>query len=108
MNLTRKYIEQLNDIEPYCFENDREEQWFNVGLKYGLDVADSNPKSPWISVDDKLPPVEEDGLSVKVFVISTKGEMYFSRYNYDMEVWMSYESDVTFTYWMPIPELPKK
>lgn len=30
MNLTRKYIEQLNDIEPYCFENDREEQRRNV------------------------------------------------------------------------------
>lgn len=27
-NLTREYIEQLNDIEPYCFETDREEQWF--------------------------------------------------------------------------------
>ena len=30
------------------------------------------------------------------------------RYNYDMEVWMSYESDVTFTHWFPIPKLPKE
>ena len=54
-NLTREAIEQSNDIEPYCFETDREEQWFNVGLQYGLDVADSDPISPWISVEDDLP-----------------------------------------------------
>ena len=54
-NLTREAIEQLNDIEPYCFETDREEQWFNIGLQYGLDVADSDPISPWISVEDDLP-----------------------------------------------------
>ena len=44
-NLTREFIESLSDVEPYCFETDREEQWFNVGLKYGLNVADSDPKS---------------------------------------------------------------
>ena len=54
-NLTREAIEQLNDIEPHCFETDREEQWFNIGLQYGLDVADSDPISPWISVEDDLP-----------------------------------------------------
>ena len=26
-DITREYIEQLNDIEPYCFETDREEWW---------------------------------------------------------------------------------
>ena len=54
-NLTREDIEELNDIEPYCFETYREEQWFNVGLQYGLDVADSDPISHWISVNDDLP-----------------------------------------------------
>ena len=54
-NLTREDIEELNNIEPCCFETDREEQWFNVGLQYGLDVADSDPISPWISVEDDLP-----------------------------------------------------
>ena len=53
--MTREEIEQLNEVEPYCFETDREEQWFNVGLKEGLKVADANPKSPWISVEDDLP-----------------------------------------------------
>lgn len=29
--MTRQEIEQLNEVEPYCFETDREEQWFNEG-----------------------------------------------------------------------------
>lgn len=53
--MTKEEIEQLNEVEPYCFETDREEQWFNVGLKEGLKVADANPKSTWISVKDSFP-----------------------------------------------------
>ena len=53
--MTREEIEQLNEVEPYCFETDREEQWYRVGLQEGLSIADANPKSPWISVKDDLP-----------------------------------------------------
>ena len=53
--MTREEIEQLNEVEPYCFETAREEQWYNVGLQEGLAVADNNPKSSWISVDADLP-----------------------------------------------------
>lgn len=38
--MTRKEINELNVVEPYCVETDREEQWFNVGLKAGLDVGE--------------------------------------------------------------------
>lgn len=40
--MTREEINELNIIEPNCFENDREEQWYNVGLKEGLKVADKS------------------------------------------------------------------
>ena len=54
--MTREEIEQLNELEPYCFETEREEQWCKVGLKEGLETADAYPKSsPWISVEDDLP-----------------------------------------------------
>ena len=43
--MTREQIEQLNELEPYCFETDREEQWYKVGLQEGLRTADANPKS---------------------------------------------------------------
>ena len=53
--ITRKYIETLDDIEPYDFDTYREERWFNVGLKYGLEAADNDPVLPWISTEDDLP-----------------------------------------------------
>ena len=53
--MTREEIEQLNEVEPYCFETAREEQWYNVGLQQGLATADANPKASWISVDADLP-----------------------------------------------------
>lgn len=115
-NLTREAIEQSNDVEPYCFETDREEQWFNVGLQYGLDVADSNPKSPWISVEDDLPcnheelirgtEISERTKTFKVFVTNIYGENWsdYMIYKNGKWRWNSYEPD----YWMPAPKLPKE
>lgn len=45
--MTREDIEQLNVVEPYCFESDREEQWYNIGLKNGLEIADEHPVNVW-------------------------------------------------------------
>lgn len=102
--MTREEIEQLNEVEPYCFETDREEQWYRVGLKEGLSIADANPKSPWISVNEKLPPVEKYNMSIMVLAVNTEGKIKFSKYDYDVEEWITPESDI-FTHWMPIPEL---
>ena len=105
--MTRDEIEQLNEVKPYCFETDREEQWYRVGLQEGLSIADANQKQTWISVNEKLPPIEKDNLSIKVFVVSTKGKIDFSRYDYDMEGWISPSLDIEFTHWMYLPKLPK-
>ena len=74
----------------------------------GAKWADANPKQTWISVNEKLPPIENDNLSIKVLVVSNKGKIHFSRYDYDMEGWISSVLDIVFTHWMPIPELPKE
>ena len=118
--MTREEIEQLNEVEPYCFESDREEIWFKIGLQEGLKAADDNPKSPWISVKESLPPEEKDNLSAKVIVISTNNKIDFSRYDYETGGWICPESNfvnslshlgildsTVFTHWMPIPEPPK-
>ena len=42
--MTRKEIEQLNVVEPNCFETDREKQLYEVGLKRGLETADNSPE----------------------------------------------------------------
>lgn len=117
-NLTRETIEELNDIEPYCFETDREEQWFNVGLQYGLDIADSEPISPWISVENDLPCNHKELISthinldyeketVLVFTVTSKGIIdtdYMVYDNYDGWFW-KYGLP---KYWMPMPKLPKE
>lgn len=88
----------------------RQEELVNMDAESfieGAKWADSNSKSPWISVNEKLPSVEKNNLSIKVLVVSTKGKIAFSRYDYDMEGWISPILDMVFTHWMPIPELPK-
>ena len=111
--ITREYIEQLNDIEPCCFENDREEQWFSIGLKYGLDIADSNPKSPWISVEDDLPCnhdelfINDDKKETKTVLSIINGYIMMSRMYKPKHKWR-WDSEEQPTHWFPIPELPKE
>lgn len=105
--MTREEIEQFNETEPYCFETDREEQWFKVGLQEGLKVADTNPKSSWVSVKECLPPEGEYGLSIRVLVLNTDKKISFGRYDYDAERWLGPGRDMKFTHWMLIPEPPK-
>ena len=121
-NLTREDIEELNDIEPCCFETDREEQWFNVGLQYGLDVADSDPISPWISVNDDLPCnhkdlIENEYKTKKVLVVMRSDKSssknieicYMTNQYSSIGNWYWINTLKTHvTHWMPLPELPKK
>ena len=104
---SKDYINYLLDKQEYHNENYTEydiQQAFEKGAQW----ADANPKSPWISVKDKLPPEEKDGLSIKVLVVSTKNKIDFSRYDYDVGGWISSELDIEFTHWMPLPEPPKE
>ena len=107
--MTREEIEQLNEVEPNCFETDREEQWFNVGLKEGLKIADANSKLSFISVEDSLPEQDEE-------VIVLRDEFntsYFYKISFahivDKTVCKDYNGwnvpDVV--YWFPMPKIPK-
>ena len=117
-NLTREDIEELNDIEPYCFETDREEQWFNVGLQYGLDVADSDPISPWISVEDDIPCNHEELITtngryekntIYVITIDKYGIIEGNHMVlYDNGKWEWKYGVPAPCYWMLIPKLPKE
>ena len=73
---------------------------FIEGAKFALE-------NKWIRVTDRLPEIEKDGLSIKVLVVSNKGKIHFSRYDYDIEGWISPVLDIEFTHWMPLPKLPK-
>ena len=104
---SKDYINYLLDKQEYHNENYTEydiQQAFEKGAQW----ADNNPKSPWISVNERLPHEENDGLSIKVLVISTKGKIHISRYDYHMKGWISPILDIMFTHWMIIPEPPKE
>ena len=75
----------------------------NPAFIAGAELADKNPKSPWISVEDKLP---DDGVLVIVAYRWISGDiLYASDVFYIDYGWENNEDIVA---WMPIPELPKE
>ena len=109
--MTREEIEKFNESEPYCFETDREEQWYKVGLREGLETADYNPKTPWISVNDDLPCKHKKlthlNYTDRVIVLA-RNEFPEVAFMYKVEdvVW-EWSTSINVSYWMPIPKLPE-
>ena len=112
--MTREQIEQLNELEPFCFETAREEQWYKVGLKEGLRTADAIPKSsPWISVKDDLPYYHRELMNPRedlqtVLVIVWDGFSAKMDYMYYEGMEWKWCHSKSVTHWMPVPEPPKK
>ena len=119
--MTREEIEKLNESEPYCFETDKEEQCYKVGLKEGLETADNNPK--WISVDDILPCdfenlLENEILTVEVLVVLQRNgdptrkhiaicDMCYKIGAFKVNWYRNCNDCYTVTHWMPLPNFPK-
>ena len=101
-NPAPKYIEENSMEDGYVVISDHKDSFIE-----GAEWADANPKSPWISVNEKLPPVEKYDMSIMVLVVNTEGEINFSKYDYDTKEWLSPVPDIEFTHWMPLPTFPK-
>ena len=43
--MTLEEIKKLSVLEPFSIESDREEQWYLVGLKQGIEIAEEHFKS---------------------------------------------------------------
>ena len=106
--MTREEIlKQDAPIEPNCFETDREEQWYKVGLYEGATA------SPWHSVADGDFPLKAKNnnnrieFSVEVLVQLDKNRLAFGRYDYTYKSWYVGQQRVYPTHWMEIPKLPK-
>ncbi len=79
------------------------------GFVEGAEWADKNPKSPWISVEERLP--EKDVLViVKTGIgncyLAAKDSVALPKDEFMLPQLCSYVDGVT--HWMPIPELPKE
>ena len=93
-------------IEPNCFETEREEQWYKVGLYEGATA------SPWHSVTDGDLPLKATNnnrveFSIEVLVLLDKNRLAFGRYDYTYKSWYIGLQKVHPTHWMEIPKLPK-
>ena len=86
--------------------------------RLGVIFADQNPKSPWISIKDKLPCDEKDMVieflagkelrTKKVVVLLEDGftDITFM-YSFPPHGW-HWNIDDVITHWFPIPEPPKE
>lgn len=111
--MNREIINQGRPVEPNCFETDREEQWYKVGLYEGATA------SPWHSVaDGDLPKGIKNNSECMPFIVKTKdGNQYFAYYaSWFDEEYRAIRHDffddcdcpLDVEYWMEIPELPKR
>ena len=90
--------------------------FFREGVKW----ADENPKSTWISVEERLPEIGTAILEAYTIVVELQGvrqedeSIIVSRYDGEfvgdgrVEQMMGGTTCCTTHHWMPIPELPKE
>jgi hypothetical protein len=108
----------------YMYENG--DPSYIHGIKVGVSWADENPKSPWISVEDKLPEMRSNNnpYSERVYVRyvqTVKGDKKifyaFDELQYIClssgkiigHEWCRHQNQYDrVTHWMPIPQLPKE
>lgn len=118
--------EQIRDaidtiIPIFCSNKGRtyEQALMASGFEAGVNWADDNPKSPWISVDEDLPNDETELYIIYCEAYNKNGddienkhyEIYLANFDKEMSSWVNVESYNNYffnvLYWMPMPKLPK-
>ena len=114
----RNAIDTIFPITPSEKGRTYEQALMATGFENGVKWADSNPKSPWISVEDDLPCNHEELIdpndpNFTVFVLTKWNDDFIisARLIKSIEekwTWGKWEMDFSIDYWMPIPQLPKE
>lgn len=107
-------ISQGAPIEPNCFETDREEQWYKVGLYEGATV------NQWHDVKEKLPKLSlsSNYLSEPIIGRNQDGGIYLCVYDTSCGDWLAMvdaidydyvvNDDTNITHWCEIPQFENK
>ena len=107
---SKDYINYLLDKQEYHNENYTEYD-IQQAFEKGAQLADDNPKSPWISVKDDLPCNHEElahsNYTDRVLVLSRNGYSEVAFMCIIEDVW-EWNTLITVLYWMPIPKPPKE
>ena len=114
---SKDYVNYLLDKQEYHNEKYTEYD-IKQAFEKGAEWADSNPKSPWISVEEDLPCNNPNnihfGFTNTVLVIDAENNTYIAFMVKDEDNKWSWDSADMFaflhhiTHWMPIPKLPKE
>lgn len=80
----------------------------NAERAYLEELYDEVTKPHWISVEDELPPKEDESLDLSIDVLATNGnEVYKTFYDYYLQRWVRVDDfnldDIT--HWMPLPSI---
>lgn len=86
------------------------------GFIEGAQWADENPKSPWISVEERLPETNVFDGSEDVLILTENGRMTVAMYGIPENKWYlsvgeiqgDCECPFEITHWMPIPKLQEE
>lgn len=109
--MTLQEIDEMAITEPYCFENEQEEQWYKVGLREGADAAIK--QLGWHPASE-APPIKENGKSewLVSYVECDNNRAAFLRdtvnvyYDSETKTWLDAWGDVQCVEWWSVP--PKK
>ena len=127
INLMEKAQKQYDRLykrykdSPYLFEGTTLLSDAGRELQFYKDVIamleqGNRKQSGWISVEDRLPTLEEKDIGLVGIVNGNNGKIRFMDaiicvdYDFDEKKWFSWDYDLTdckVEYWMPLPEAPK-
>lgn len=110
MNREEQILAAAQEYAGKKYRNDEDRAFAIKDFQAGAQWADDNPKSPWISVEERLPE------NVYSDLILAQGDNYVSIgfYNPEHKIWIDNETLLIMrpTHWMPIPKFsnvePKK
>lgn len=110
--MTRKEIENLSVVEPYCFETDREKRWYELGCINGLKAADAEPnlESLWHNASEE-PLLEEKEIIFLdkqdvIFISERFGGIFL--YMFEEVSWEKYVDLLEISKWAYISDLLPK
>lgn len=104
--MTREFIEQLDVIEPYCYETDREEIWYKVGLVNGLKIADENPNLESLWYDTSEIPELKD--SILIQFARGRCDVYTIHIKAQTDLWHSWCKEYEVSRWAYVKDLLPK
>ena len=104
--MTREEIEKFSTVEPYCFETDREQLWYEVGCVDGLKAADAEPNLENLWHDASEKPKDDSGILVQWNIKGNSG--YESYYTCCIENWDRFIGGYGVSRWAYISDIVPK